>query len=155
MCWAEVTNGCAELLNRALGSDVPEVGNSLSLPPAGTHYKSFVTCSGVSLIPMTWASHGHTPEPTPDTKPRCPSWSGLAQTMGRADLHRNTGNTHNLLVCTHSIMLPASFLAFGSKCIAALTTSTFSTKDSVIKYSRLQHTINQSSLPVWVCNSAL
>lgn len=70
MCWAEVTNGCAELLNRALGSDVPELGNSLSLPPAGTHYKSFVTCSGVSLIPMTWASHGHTPEPTPDTKHR-------------------------------------------------------------------------------------
>lgn len=148
MCWAAEHSPwewCAR------GGEQPQPS------PAGIHYKSSVTCSGVSLIPMPWVCHGHTPEPTltQSTEPRCPSWPGLAETMGGADLHRNTDNNHNPLICTHSIMLPASFLAFGSKCIAALTTSTFSTKDSVIKYSRLQHTINQSSLPVRLCNSAL
>lgn len=95
-----------------------------------------------------------TPESTLRTKP-IPFWSALAETTARADLHGNTGNNHTLLICTDPIMLPALFLGFGSKYIAALTTSTFFTKDSVIKYSRLQHTINQSSLPVWICNSAV
>lgn len=102
---------------------------------------------------IPWAPHGHT-RAHPWYRAHA-SWFDLAETMARADLHRNTGNNHILLICTDPVMPPALFLGFGSKYIAALTTSTFFTKDSVIKSSRLQHTINQSSLPVWICNSAV
>lgn len=156
----KLSHAATEVINDVLSCwtepwDVAEVGNSPSLPPNGAHYRFSVTCSGVivCLIPMSWASHGHT-EPTLDTKPIPPglSWQ---RPWKETDLYRNTGNSHILLICPDPIMLPALFPGFGSKYIAALTTSTFSTKDSVIKYSRLQHTRNQSSLPVWICNAAV
>lgn len=148
MCWDTEQSPGASRAQVGSSPSLPQRGltANLSSPGQVAACASFPSPNSHYLMNYPRAHPGYTAHP---------SWAELPGTMGRADLHRNPGNNHILLICAHPIMLPALFLGFGSKYTAALTTSTFFTKDSVIKYSRLQHTINQSSLPVWICNSAV
>lgn len=98
----EVTN---DVLSSEQSPGMRQRWDSLSLPPDGAHDRSFVTYSGVSRVPKSHnlgIPRAHQSPPVIQS-PSLLVWAG--RDTERADLHRNTGNNHILLICADPILL--------------------------------------------------